>query len=103
MAVVGRLPKLAAFAGLALFLAAAAPAGGVNPRLGNDVVPAPFGYEPITGKYTVAETTQVYFSPYIYPGTVDKTKLRPGQAVDALAKAKDYDWILIGKIGRAHV
>jgi len=70
-----------------------------NVRLGNDVVPAPFGYEPAPARYTVSEETQVYVSPYIYPGTVDKTKLKPGAAVDVLAKAKGYDWILVGKNG----
>jgi hypothetical protein len=30
---------------------------------------------------------------------VDKTKLKPGQAVDVLAKAKGYDWILVAKNG----
>jgi hypothetical protein len=68
-------------------------------RLANDVVPAPFGYEAITTKYVVAESTPLYVSPYIYPGTVNNDKLKPGQAVDSLAKAKGYDWILVGKDG----
>ena len=85
---------------LALTATAAFAAGaGEAPRLANDVVPAPFGYEPVTSKYVVAEPTEIYVSPYIYPGTVDKQKLKPGQAVDALAKAKDYDWVLVGKNG----
>ena len=92
---------LLGFAPAALLSAAvlAAPANLDNVRLANDVVPAPFGYEPAPPRYTVAEETQVYISPYIYPGTVDKTKLKPGQAVDALAKAKGYDWILVAKNG----
>jgi hypothetical protein len=68
-------------------------------RLANDVVPAPFGYEPITSKYVVAEPTPLYISPYIYAGTVNDTKLPRGQAVDILAKAKGYDWILVEKGG----
>lgn len=68
-------------------------------RLANDVVPAPFGYEAITTKYIVAEPTPLYISPYIYPGSVNNTKLKPGQAVEILAKAKGYDWILVGKNG----
>ena len=68
-------------------------------RLANDVVPAPFGYETITTKYVVAEPTPLYISPYIYPGTVNNAKLSPGQAVDVIAKAKGYDWILVGKNG----
>jgi hypothetical protein len=77
--------------------AADAPTGGV--RLANDVVPAPFGYETITIKYVVAEPTPLYISPYIYPGSVNNTKLKPGEPVESLAKAKGYDWILVGKNG----
>ena len=77
----------------------AAPANLDNIRLANEVVPAPFGYEAAPARYTVAEETPVYISPYIYPGTVDKTKLKPGQAVDVLAKAKGYDWILVARNG----
>jgi hypothetical protein len=79
--------------------ALAATANFDNVRLGTDVVPAPFGYETAPARYTVAEETPIYVSPYIYPGTVDKTKLKQGQAVDVLAKAKGYDWILVGKNG----
>jgi hypothetical protein len=68
-------------------------------RLANNVVPAPFGYEAITTQYVVAEPTPLYVSPYIYPGTVNNEQLKPGQAVEALAKAKTYDWILVGKDG----
>ena len=68
-------------------------------RLANDVVPAPFGYETVTTKYVVAEATPLYISPYIYPGSVNNTKLKPGEAVESLAKAKGYDWILVGKNG----
>jgi hypothetical protein len=70
-----------------------------NIRVADDIVPAPFGYESLTAKYIVAEETPIYLSPYIYPGTVNNDKLKAGQAVDALAKVKDYDWILVGKNG----
>src|SRR5882672_7289202 len=76
---------------------AAGSADGI--RLANDVVPAPFGYEAATTKYVVAESTPLFISPYIYPGIVNNDKLKPGQAVDSLAKAKGYDWILVGKDG----
>src|SRR5258706_14818691 len=75
----------------------AAPPDGI--RLANNVVPAPFGYEAVTTQYVVAEPTPLYVSPYIFPGTVNNEKLRPGQAVDILAKAKSYDWILVGHNG----
>ena len=82
--------------------AAAALAADITPetiRLANDVVPAPFGYEAIATKYVVAEPTALYVSPYIYPGKVNNTELKPGQPVEILAKAKAYDWILVGRNG----
>ena len=84
----------AAMGSLASFAAEA-----VSVRLADNVVPAPFGYENIATKYVVAEATPLYFSPYIYPGTVDNTKLMPGAPVTILAKAKGYDWILVGRNG----
>jgi len=83
----------------AMLGASVALAADLNVRLSDDIVPAPFGYESLTVKYVVAEETPIYFSPYVYPGTVNNEKLKIGQAVDALAKVKDYDWILIGKNG----
>ena len=68
-------------------------------RLADDLVPAPFGYEPVTSQYVVNEPTPLYISPYIYPGTVNNIKLQPGTAVEILGKAKGYDWILVGKNG----
>jgi hypothetical protein len=79
--------------------AALAAANTDSIRLADNIVPAPFGYEASTGQYVVAEPTNVYISPYIYPGTVNNTKLMPGQPVDVLAKVKDYDWVLVGKDG----
>ena len=80
-----------------LALAAASAPDGI--RLTNDVVPAPFGYEAITTKYVIAEPTLLYVSPYVYAGTVNNDRLKPGQGVDSLAKVKGYDWILVGKDG----
>jgi len=78
----------------------AAPAPSMeNIRLAEDVVPAPFGYEPVTTRYVVAEPTPLYVSPYVFPGTVGNTNLSRGATVDALAKAKDFDWILVGRNG----
>ena len=81
-------------------LAAEAASVTDNVRLADDVVPAPFGYEPVTSKYVVAELTALYISPYIYPGTANNnTKFQPGTAVEIVAKAKGYDWILVGRNG----
>ena len=80
--------------------APAAPAASIaNVRLAEDVVPAPFGYEPVTTRYVVAEPTPLYVSPYIFPGTVNSTNLARGAAVEVIAKAKDFDWILVGRNG----
>jgi hypothetical protein len=95
----GTMFGMAGALALAATAALAAAGAGEAPRLANDVVPAPFGYEPVSAKYVVAEATGIYVSPYIYPGTVNKETLKPGQAVDTLAKAKDFDWILVGKNG----
>jgi hypothetical protein len=89
------IPIVAFFAAAAAF--AAAPADTVH--LADNVVPAPFGYETAAATYVVAEPTRLYISPYIYPGTVNKEMLQPGERVDALAKPKGYDWILAGKNG----
>ena len=78
-------------------LAAASAPDGI--RLANNIVPAPFGYEAVATQYVIAEATPLYVSPYVFPGTVNKDTLKPGQAVEALAKAKTYDWILVGKDG----
>ena len=64
-----------------------------------DIVPAPFGYDPVTARYVVTETTPLYVSPYIYPGTVDKTKIAAGQPINVIAKVRDYDWYLVGRNG----
>jgi hypothetical protein len=87
------------FLGVPLLAVIAFAAAPDNIRLANNVVPAPFGYEAVTTQYVVAEPTPLYVSPYIYPGTVTKEQLKPGQAVNTLAKAKGYDWILAGKDG----
>jgi hypothetical protein len=68
-------------------------------RLANNIAPAPFGYEPLTTRYVIAETTLIYVSPLIYPGAISTKKLQPGQPVNALAKVKNYDWILVGQNG----
>ena len=86
--------------GVLVFAATAVFAADIaDVRLANDIVSAPFGYETTAATYVVAEATPLYVSPFIYPGTVNDQKLPPGQAVTVLAKAKGYDWILVGKDG----
>jgi hypothetical protein len=89
-------------AGVSLFAATAAFAAANAPdgiRLAAKIVPAAFGDEAVAAQYVIAEPTPLYVSPFIDPGTVNNATLMPGQAVDALVKAKDYDWILVGKDG----
>ena len=78
-------------------MAALAAVGDI--RLADNVAPAPFGYEAAPAKYVVAEPTRIYVSTFIYPGTIDSNTLKAGETVDVLAKAKDYDWVLVGKNG----
>jgi len=80
-------------------LAVAAPETLSDIRIADNIVPAPFGYEPAGSKFVVVEQTPIYVSPYIYPGTVDSTKLGQGTTVNILAKAKGYEWVLIERNG----
>jgi hypothetical protein len=83
-----------------VFLPAVAQPAGMNGiRLGEEVVPAPEGYEPVTAKYVAARATDLYISPFIWGGKVIGAQLKPGQQVEVLAKPKGYDWILVSKNG----
>jgi hypothetical protein len=62
-----------------------------------DVVKAP-GYETPPAKYIVANGTNVY-SDHSFYGTKVTGDLKRGEHVDALAKVKGWDWILVGKNG----
>jgi len=86
---------------LALCFASSAFAQGAAPNLnmGDGLVPAPYGYEAATGKYVTAKATDLYISPYIWAGKVMGAHLIAGQPVEVLAKAKDYDWLIVGKNG----
>lgn len=67
--------------------------------LPGDLVPAPFGYESISGNYTAAHNSDVYISPYIWAGKVLGVEIQPNQPIQVLAKVKDYDWLLVGRNG----
>ena len=86
---------------LALCLTSSVFAQGAAPNLnmGENLVPAPYGYEAVTGRYVAAKSTDVYISPYIWGGKVMGAHLNAGQPVEILAKAKDYDWLIVGKNG----
>lgn len=86
---------------LALFLAlpALGQGGAPNLSMGEDLVPAPYGYEAVTGKFVTAKPTDVYISPYVWAGKVMGVHLNAGQPVEVLARAKGYDWLIVGKNG----
>jgi hypothetical protein len=67
--------------------------------LPGDLVPAPFGYEAFSGNYTVAHTTDVYISPYLWAGRVLGVEIQARQPIQVLAKVKDFDWLLVGTNG----
>jgi hypothetical protein len=81
------------------FYAFAQPAGATGIRLADDVVPAPDGYEMVTAKYIAAKPTDLYISPFIWAGKALGVHLNAGQPVEVLAKAKGYDWLVVGKNG----
>jgi len=86
---------------LTLCFASSVLAQGVAPNLnmGDDLVPAPYGYEAVTGKYITAKPTDVYISPYVWAGKVTGVHLNAGVPVEVLARAKGYDWLIVGKNG----
>jgi len=79
--------------------ALAAQTAEIKMPLSGDLVPAPFGYEPISGNYAVAHSTAVYISPYIWAGKVLGVEIQANQPVQILAKVKDFKWLLIGNNG----
>ncbi|HEV3137013.1 MAG TPA: hypothetical protein VGZ26_03900 [Pirellulales bacterium] len=55
-------------------------------------------YETPPTSYIVANPTSVY-SDHSFFGTKATGELKRGEHVDALAKVKGYDWLLVGKNG----
>ena len=55
-------------------------------------------YETPATSYIVANPSSVY-SDHSFYGTAVTGELKRGEHVDALAKVKGYDWILVGKDG----
>jgi hypothetical protein len=87
-----------AFAGLLGGSAFAADVSADSLKLAPGVVTAKEGYETPPAMYIVANPTNV-FSDHFYYGTNVTGALTRGSAVDALAKVKTYDWVLVGKDG----
>jgi len=97
----GGADKAILAAGTALILstvvAAAADISSDSLKLAPGVVKEP-GYETPATTYIVANGTNVY-SDHSFYGTKVMGELKRGEHVDALAKVKGYDWLLVGKNG----
>lgn len=81
--------------------AAAALAADVSPdslKFAPGVTKAMEGFETPATTYVVANPTNV-FSDHFYYDTKVTGELKRGERVQALAKVKGYDWVLIGRNG----
>ena len=77
-------------------LAADVPADSL--KLAPGVTKAPEGFETPTATYVVANPTNI-FNNHFYYDTKVTGELKRGEHVQALAKVKGYDWVLVGKNG----
>jgi hypothetical protein len=81
---------------VAAALASDIPAGSL--KLAPDVAKEQ-GYEtPAVKDYIVANSTNIY-SDHSFTGTKVTGALKRGEQVEALAKVKGWDWVLVGKNG----
>jgi hypothetical protein len=62
------------------------------------VAKAPEGYETPASSYVVANPTSVFANHFYFDSKVTG-ELKRGERVEALAKVKGYDWVLVGKKG----
>ena len=62
------------------------------------VTKAPEGYETPAATYVVANPTSVFANHFYFDSKVTG-ELKRGERVQALAKVKGYDWVLVGKNG----
>jgi len=67
-------------------------------KLAPGVVKATEGYETPPAMYVVANPTDIFNDHYFYNTKVTGA-LKRGEKVDALAKVKGWDWVLVGKNG----
>ena len=67
-------------------------------KIAAGVTKAMEGYETTGAKYIVANPTNI-FSDHFYYNTKVMGELKRGEPVQALAKVKAYDWVLVGKNG----
>jgi len=96
----GAVTIVSAAATAALLNIAAAFAADISAdtlKLAAGVTKAP-GYESVDTQYVVANPTSIY-SDHSFYGTKVTGELKRGERVDALAKVKGWDWVLVGKGG----
>ena len=67
-------------------------------KIGAGVVKAPSYETPSAKNYIVANSTNIYSDHALY-GTDVTGQLKLGEKVEALAKVKGWDWMLVGKEG----
>ena len=82
--------------GFGAALAADIPAASL--KFGAGVEKTKQGYETPPAMYIVANPTNV-FSNHFYYGSKTTGELKRGERVEALAKVKGYEWVLVGKGG----
>jgi len=85
-----------AFLNIAAAFAADIPAD--NLKLAPGLVKAAEGYETPATTYVVANPTSIY-TDHFFLNTKATGELKRGEKVDALAKVKGWDWILVGRNG----
>jgi len=96
----GAVTMISAALTVVLLTLAAAFAADVSPaslKLAPGVVKAPAYEAPVTS-YIVANPTSVY-SDHYFVDTKVTGELKRGERVEALAKVKNWDWLLVGKSG----
>ena len=82
--------------GFGAALAADIPAAQL--KFGQGVNKTKQGYENPPATYIVANPTNV-FSDHFYYGSRVTGELKRGERIEALAKVKGYEWVLVGKQG----
>jgi hypothetical protein len=85
-------------AATSLMLAGPALAAEMMVKLATNVTAAPEGYEPVATQYIVANPVRIRSTHFMYGGNV-LGELKRGERVEALAKVKGYEWIVVGRNG----
>ena len=93
----GKLYAVAALLAGALASAPVSAAAPISPKLAQGVKPQA-GYEQITERLVVANPTPIYSDILVTSPTTGELD-KVGEPVNAIAKVKDWDWVLVGRDG----